>query len=84
MNAPYVARGYPGSQLAPQATFPPNQKRRAITMAAPAKAAQSRGEPVYEKLGKDECLIIEKRADSLLVACNEGGKIVLKRVEIPK
>ncbi len=47
-----------------------------------AKKAQ-RPEPVYERLGPNECLILERTDEDLLVACNEDGKVVVKKVKIP-
>lgn len=39
--------------------------------------------PVYERLGPKECLIISKSEKELLVACNEDGKVEVKRVPLP-
>lgn len=39
--------------------------------------------PVYERLGPKECLIMYKSKDDLLVACNEDGKLEVKRIPIP-
>jgi len=40
--------------------------------------------PIYEKIGKDECFIISRNEDGVLVACNREGKIELSRVSYPK
>lgn len=40
--------------------------------------------PIYEKIGKDECLIISRNEDGILVACNKDGEIDIKRVSYPK
>ena len=40
-------------------------------------------EPVYEKLGPHDCMIISKSDRDLLVAINERGKVRLRRVPIP-
>ena len=40
-------------------------------------------EPVYERLGPNDCLIISKSDKELLVACNEDGKLKVKKVPIP-
>ena len=37
--------------------------------------------PIYETLAPNECLIISKDGDSLLVACNDGGELIVKRVQ---
>jgi len=41
-------------------------------------------EPIYELLDKYECLIISMNEEGLLVACNAGGVVELKRVKYPK
>ena len=41
-------------------------------------------EYVYERLGLKECLIISKTKKDALVACNEDGNIVFKRIQFPK
>lgn len=46
--------------------------------------AEKKPEPIYEKLAIDECYIIERRARELLVACNVGGRVLLKIVPLPK
>ena len=38
-------------------------------------------ELIYEVLHNGDCLIISKGAEGLLVAANEGGAVVLKRVK---
>lgn len=35
---------------------------------------------IYETLGPDECLIISKSEEGLLVARNEDGKVILERI----
>jgi hypothetical protein len=55
-----------------------------VTMAQPTAIVKENAEPIYEKLAKDECLIIEKRSHELVVACNEGGRVRIKTVPLPK
>lgn len=45
-----------------------------------ATTQKARTEPIYEKLGPNECLIISRDTKGILVACNEDGKVTLKRV----
>ncbi len=53
-------------------------------MTTPFMAPKPRkAEPVYERLGPKECLILERTEEELLVACNEEGKVVVKRVKLP-
>lgn len=40
--------------------------------------------PIFELLAKYECLIISENEEGLLVACNIGGKVELKRLIYPK
>ncbi len=40
--------------------------------------------PVYERLGPKECLVVSKTDDSILVACNEDGKVRLRRVKVDR
>ena len=40
--------------------------------------------PIYEKIGPDECLIISRDEKGILIACNKGGEIDIKRVSYPK
>jgi len=42
-----------------------------------------KAEPVYERLGPKECLILERTEEELLVACNDEGKVVVRRVKLP-
>jgi len=37
-------------------------------------------EPIYEKLGPNEVLVISKEDDCITVAVNEGGQVKLKKV----
>jgi len=45
---------------------------------------EEREEYVYERLEPKECLIISKTEKDLLVACNEDGNLVLKRIPLPE
>lgn len=45
-----------------------------------ATTPKGRTEPIYEKLGPNECLIINRDRNGILVACNEHGKVTLKRI----
>lgn len=45
---------------------------------------EEESQPVYEKLGVNDCLIINKTESDLLVVCNEDGKPKVKRLSIPK
>lgn len=45
---------------------------------------RKREEPIYEKLGPNECIILSRDEDGVLVACNKDGDIKLKRVPYPK
>lgn len=51
----------------------------------PAKEikTEEKKEPIYETLQLNECLIIEKKNDMLLVATNRTGRIELEHVKIP-
>lgn len=40
--------------------------------------------PIYEKIAPNECLIISRDEDGILVACNKNGEIDIKRVSYPK
>lgn len=40
-------------------------------------------EPIYEKLGLDECMLLSRDDEGVLFACNEKGNIKLKRVPYP-
>ena len=40
-------------------------------------------EPIYERLGPGECLILERTDEELLVACNDEGQVVVKKVPLP-
>jgi len=44
---------------------------------------KNKKEPVYEHLGPNECLIISKTDEELLVACNKEGEVHIKRIRIP-
>jgi len=48
------------------------------------KSTSGKREPVYEKLEPNSCYIISKSSKDVLVACNEDGKVSVKRVKIPK
>lgn len=48
------------------------------------KRNKRKEEPVYEKLEPNSCMIISKSTKDVLVACNEKGRVKLKRVKIPK
>ncbi len=37
-------------------------------------------EPIYEKLGPKECLIVSRDEEGIFFACNEDGKPRLKKV----
>ncbi len=41
-------------------------------------------EPIFERLGPKECLIISRTDKELIVACNEDGEIKVKRIPIPE
>jgi hypothetical protein len=40
-------------------------------------------EPIYEKLGLDECMLLSRDDEGVLFACNEKGNVILKRVPYP-
>lgn len=40
-------------------------------------------EPIYEKLSLNECMVLSRDDDGILVACNEKGNVTLKRVPYP-
>ncbi|GEM_PF-4268100 len=40
--------------------------------------------PIYEKLAPGECLIISRDERGILVACNKGGEIEIKRIPYPR
>ncbi|MEW6619905.1 MAG: hypothetical protein AB1422_11320 [bacterium] len=40
-------------------------------------------EPIYERLGPDECFILNKNDEGILVVCNKGGKPKIQRITIP-
>lgn len=48
------------------------------------RTPRKKEEPIYEKLEPNSCMIISKNTRNVLFACNEEGKIKLKRVKIPK
>lgn len=45
---------------------------------------RKREEPIYEKLRPNECMIVSKDDDGILVACNKDGYIKLKRIPYPR
>lgn len=48
------------------------------------RAPREGGEPIDKTLAPYECLIISKIGGDLLVARNEGGKILVERVSVTK
>jgi len=53
-------------------------------MPEPAAPVKTNSEPIYEKLARGECLIIEKRRGKLVVACNVKGTVRIKVVALPQ
>jgi hypothetical protein len=49
-----------------------------------AQKSRKKEEPVYEKLEPNSCMIISKSADAVLYACNEKGRVKVRRAKIPK
>lgn len=49
-----------------------------------SRKASEKEVPIYERLAPNECLIISKTSKELIVACNVGGEIKVKRVPIPQ
>lgn len=49
-----------------------------------ATSAAKKEGPIYEKLEPDQCLILEREADEIVYACNEKGKITVRRARIPR
>jgi len=52
-------------------------------MSMSVQEARPKRAAVYERLGPKECLILERTESDLLVACNENGKVIVKKVPIP-
>jgi len=40
-------------------------------------------EPIYEKLGPKECMIISRDSEGILYACNKNGKLEIKKIPYP-
>ena len=57
---------------------------RKTTMAETIQVPKTNTEPIYEKLARGECLIIEKRNGKLVVACNDKGTVRIRTVPLPK
>lgn len=43
---------------------------------------EKKGAPIYERLGPNECLIIDKTDKYLRVVCNKDGEVKLKRIRL--